>query len=338
MLQSDHTLVRAEHGLALFYYDRAATVVFAADPPGAVVWLEDSDGSWAPGPQIALDSRAVHASAVCSAAHCELAWVDERARLLARSLGPAGLDPTRVLASGVDRRFAPALAEFANGIHYAYTASVEDAMHTLWVTRVGDKVSVPRDLTPPGHGAAASTFVLGATVPTLVFIDAHAGISPLLELRFDPAGRPGEVVVRTPVSQPFAPPLLSAVQWSDGRAEVVFSAVGRMAMTAIARVSLRTAIDPVALQPSTGYGALSFSAARAAHRALFALEVPSASAPDAPRSLALKLLDGVRTDDGPRLELGAHRPSLASGPHAGDYLLSYVRDEMVHVLHVACAD
>ncbi len=68
--------------------------------------------------------------------------------------------------------------------------------------------------------------------------------------------QPGEVVVRTPVSQPYAPPLLSAVQWSDGTAEVVFSAVGRMAMTAIARVSLRTAMDPVALLPSTGYGAL----------------------------------------------------------------------------------
>lgn len=338
LVQSDQPLHTGERGLALLLGDVDAVAVFEASPVALSLWLAQPDGTFASGPRLALETKVAHAAAACAQGSCELAWTDERARLLTLALSAGRISPPRELATGVDRRFAPAVARAGDRLHFAYTKTVDEAMHTWWISRQGSQLTSARDLTPKGHGAAAATFVLGAAQPTLVFIDAHAGISPLLELGFDARGQPGEVVVRTPVSQPYAPPLLSAVRWQDGQVEVMFSLVGRMAMTAVARVPLHKAADPTALSPSRGYGELAFAAARSRRRALFALEVPTASKPDAPRILALKLLDGIRTDEGPSFPADARRPSVASSGRAGAYTLSYVHDGLVHGVQVTCDD
>jgi hypothetical protein len=337
-VQADQSLGGGEFGIALDLAGQAAVLLASASPPALTLWLGRADGTFAPGPSRPLEAKLGHAAAACDATHCELSLVDARARLLAATADHQGLSAPRELAQGIDRRFAPAIALDQARVHYAYTRSVDEAMHTLWVTRSGERDSAPRDLTPDGHGAAAATFMLGTERPTLVFIDAHAGISPLLELTFNRSGQPSESVVRTPVSQPYEPPLLSAVQWPTGQAEVVFSAVGRLAMTAIARVPLRKAAEPTALSPSRGYGALAFAAALSSHRALFALEVPAASTPNAPRTLVLKLLDGTRTDDVLSLPADTRRPSVATAGARGQYLLSYAREQVVHAVLLACDD
>lgn len=285
-----------------------------------------------------LESKAQRASVVCTGARCELAVVDERARLLAVQLTSKGFSSPRVLASGLDRRFAPALADTGSRVLYAYTANVDNAMHTFWLESRDGKASTPSDLTPRAHGAAAPSFVLGSKLPTLVVVDPWAGLSPLLELNFGLQGPPSAAVVRTPVSQPYEPPLLAAVEWSSGDVEVAYTAVGRLAMTAIGRVPLRKASEPAALSPSKGYGELSFAAARSRTRALFAIEVAVGTKPDAPREIALRLLDGVSTGQGPTFAADARHPSVSSLRDPGEYLVAYARAGTIQAALVGCQD
>ncbi|HEY6878916.1 MAG TPA: hypothetical protein VI299_12890, partial [Polyangiales bacterium] len=193
-----------------------------------------------------------------------------------------------------------------------------------------------QDITPPGTGAAAATFLLGASTPTLIAIDAHAGISPLLEFPLDATGKPREALVRTPVSQPYEPPQLAAVQWENGEAEAFFTVVGKLAMTAIGRVPLRRTAPIAALSPSRGYGELSFAVARGKRRALFAFEVPTASTPQAERRLELALSDGKHTEAGPSFEAPATAPSLMRTQ--GGYVLAFTRAGAVHAALLGCSD
>lgn len=173
----------------------------------------------------------------------------------------------------------------------------------------------------------------------LVFLDARAGVSPLLELPFGADGEPGAAVVRTPVSQPYAPPELLPIAWATGEVEVVYSAIGRAAMTAIGRIPLRRTAEPVALSLSRGYGPLSFAAALNGASALFALEVPSAAPPTSPRTLALERVTELRVDDVATLDdpAGVHHPSVASAPEPGVFLLAYTRGTTLHAVTVVCA-
>ncbi len=338
-IAEEQELGASERGLALYLGGLPAVLAVATDGRALALWTPSPAGRFAAGPRVSLDA-AWSRGAVACAASCELAWVDARGQLLALSFERAGFTSPRTFASHADRRFAPAVSQLGDKVLYAYTATVDEAMHTFLVERRGGQVSPPRDLAPPGQGAAAPVFVLGTPRPILVALDAHAGVSPLLEWTFDAAGNPSEALVRTPVSQPYTPPLLAAVQMPDAEIEVAYTAIGRVAMTAIGRVPLRRAVEPTALLPSRGYGELSFSAARGHRVALFALEVPSSPAADAPRGLALKLLSGGETYDGPNIESGAgvRRPSLASGPAPGAFLLAYTRGGALFAAQLACDD
>lgn len=326
--------------------ERALAANFAGAP--IVIALEGKGSTlalWSSGAQgftrtlsAPLESKAQRASVVCTGARCELAVVDERARLLGVQLTSKGFSSPRVLASGLDRRFAPALADTGSRVLYAYTANVDKAMHTFWLESKDGKVSAPSDLTPRAHGAAAPSFVLGSKLPTLVAVDPWAGLSPLLELDFGVQGPPSAAVVRTPVSQPYEPPLLAAVEWSSGDVEVAYTAVGRLAMTAIGSVPLRKASEPAALSPSKGYGELSFAAARSRTRALFAMEVAVDTKPDAPREIVLKLLDGVSTGQGPTFAADARHPSVSSLRDPGEYLVTYARANTIQAALVGCQD
>ncbi|MET0340778.1 MAG: hypothetical protein ABW252_07235 [Polyangiales bacterium] len=327
--QASHLLtIAARDGLA-GHLEGPIALAFERDAMSVALWtLDDPPVRRWERPLPAAIARAV---LLCTS-RCTLGLVDTRAVLSVIGFDRARADAPRVLARGVDRRFAPALAPLGRDVLVAYTATRDETMHS-WLTRASGAGS-PRDLTPPAHGAASPTFVLGAPTPTLVMIDARAGMSPLLEVALDARGTPGEVSVRTPVSQPTAPPVVLATTLRGGEVEVFFTLIGRIAMTAVGRVSLRRAEAARPLLASTGYGALRMAAATSGLRTLVALEVPTAPAPDAPRQLLLKLLDGLRTDD--VLVLQGERPSLAASAPDGSYVLTWSGADGLQADLLAC--
>jgi hypothetical protein len=170
-------------------------------------------------------------------------------------------------------------------------------------------------------------------------LDAHAGVSPLLEVSFDAQGEAEPAVVRTPVSQPYAPPALAAVALSPEHVEVAFTAIGRVAATAIGRVPLRRAEAPVALVPSKGYGELHFSAAPGPSFAIFALESCKHASNDPARELAIKLVD--ERGEGGTLELRSDteslaRPALSQGAAEGEYWLAFMRGARIQLARMVC--
>jgi hypothetical protein len=320
----EQRLAPGTRGIAL-----GTEAVLVATDDALTLWqLSDS---WREGPRVKLDTPVAKASAACRGDRCEVAFIDQKMRLFHLD----GSLQSKELARGVDRRFAPAVAVQGERVLIAYTATVDDIMHTKLLGVRKGEVELTQDITPEGHGAAAPAFVLGAS-PTLIAIDAHAGISPLLEFPLDAAGRPRESLVRTPVSQPFEPPQLAAVKWANEQAEAFFTVIGKLAMTAVGRVPLRRTESITALSPSRGYGELSFAVARGPKRALFACEVPIASTPKAERRLELTLSDGSRNEAGPTFEAPARAPSLAATRDG--YLLSFTRADAVHAALLRCAD
>lgn len=264
-----------------------------------------------------------------------LAWIDDQGGVWSLRYAARNFGQPKQLGTGADRRFAPALYEEGGVSLLAYVASVNDTMHTF-VVRSHDATGV--DITPPGHGAAAPSFVLGAEQPVLVVVDARAGVSPLLELSFDAQGTPRPALVRTPISQPYSPPLLRAVAVPEGEIEVAFSAIGKLAATAIGRVPLRRALAPVALLPSRGYGELSFDVTRVGRAVVYALESPLSEEPHAPRGLELKWLD--RAGEGQTLKLDgtspALWPSIAATALMGEVVVGYVVGTEARVVRLRC--
>jgi hypothetical protein len=311
----------------------ATESVLVASDDALTLWqLGDS---FREGPRSKLDAPIARASAACGKDACELALIDQKARLLYTRLDDA-IHPLKELARGVDRRFAPAVAQQGERALIAYVATVDEVMHTMLLGVRAGIVEPTTDVTPASHGATAPTFLLGASTPTLIAIDAHAGISPLLELPLDGTGKPKQTWVRTPVSQPFEPPQLAAVQWPGGEAEVMFTVIGKLAMSAIGRIPLRRAASIEALSPSRGYGMIEFALAPSSRRALFACEVPVSAAPKSERKLELTLSDGKRNDPGPVIDAPATAPSLVRTRDG--YLLAYSRGADVHAALLRCSD
>ena len=255
----------------------------------------------------------------------DVALVNTHAELSVVRIENGKVSAPRTLATGIDMRFAPALARQSSGLLVAYTQTVEGAMHTF-VAHVTDSKIAVKDVTPISHGAGAASFVLGADAATLVMLDARAGVSPLLEVGFENNGTPKLALVRTPVSQPYAPPLLVAVHVPNNEVQVAYTAIGRAAATAVGILPLRRAEAPRALLPSLGYGALSFSGALGKRAAVFALESPVSATKDAERALVVKVLDD--RGEGPALTLKAthgtlSKPSIVAASDRAFFLLYF---------------
>jgi hypothetical protein len=273
-----------------------------------------------------------------------VAWVDERAHLMLSELDASGFGAPRSLAEGLDRRFAPAVAHTGHALLVAFTRTVGEAMHVFVARRDGERATL-EDLTPQGHGAAAPTFILGRSPPALVMVDAHAGMSPLLEVTFDDAGKASPAIVRTPVSQPYAPPALQAVKLSDERTIVAYSAVGRAAATAVGLSPLTSAEAPTPLVPSKGYGELEFSAAQQAGLSVFASEASKTTGNEPERALEVRVVDAAGAGDALVLGQGvagdaaasASAPSLVSGERPGEFWLGYVTPEGARLAQLFCA-
>lgn len=330
---------RAVGTRALLAGDGVSLALLAWDTPSKLaLYTGTRSETLALAGELSLKAALSRATLVVSGQRVVLAYVDERGVLLLSELRAGALTPPQQLAEGVNRRFAPALTLLGERALVAFTRTVDDAMHTFVAQVRGSHVQL-NDVTPQGHGAAAATFVLGHSLPSLVMIDARAGVSPLLEVPFDAAGSPQPAVVRTPVSQPFAPPLLAAVQLAAGHVEVAYTATGSAAATAIGRVPLRTLAQPVPLEPSKGYGELSFSAVLGRRRAVFALEVPKHASADPARELWLHVV-GVGSQ-GPALVVPqapetASFPSLAPGPTAGSFVLVYTSRGALYLSDLLC--
>jgi hypothetical protein len=241
-----------------------------------------------------------------------------------------------VIARGVDRRFAPALHALGATTLIAHTLAAGEGMH-VQVTRVHGGEATSHDVTPQGHGASAPAFVLGEEPPTLVMIDARAGVSPLLEVPFDAEGHPKPAIVRTPVSQPYAPSEVWAVHIPALDVEVAYTAIGRAAATAVGRVPLREAKAPLPLLPSRGYGQLHLSAARGERAAVFALESPQQPVAQAELKLEVVLIDAQ--GEGARLTLDDETlgaPSIVALSTKGRFALMHRDGSGFRVLWLSC--
>lgn len=307
-------------------------------------WSGKIGGAPAAGASRKLSTRVAKLSLLRKASEVyALGVVDEQGTVWSLGYAAGQWSEPKLIAKGADRRFAPALYEDGAISLLAYTATVSDVMHTF-VVRSAAPPGV--DATPQGHGAAAPTFVQGVKEPRLVFLDARAGVSPLLEVGFDAALAPLAAEVRTPVSQPYAPPLLRAFAVPEGEAEVAFSAVGKLAATAIGRVPLRRALPAVALHPSRGYGEVGFDVALSGRAAVFALEVPQNEQPSAAHVIEVHWLD--KAGDGNTLLLtppaagasanaaSALRPSIAATPLPGELLVGYVQGTQAQLVRLRC--
>lgn len=335
----DSALPGSAHQLLLPAQDSGFHALVLHEDRQTLAWWSGALGaSVAPAATRKLATRVAKLSLLRKAADLyTVAWVDEQGSVWTLSHAAGAFSEPKLIAKGADRRFAPALYEDGAISLLAYTATVDGAMHT-WVAR--SQNGPGNDITPQGHGAAAPSFVLGAKQPELVFVDAHEGVSPLLEVGFDAELAPQPATVRTPISQPYTPPLLRAFLVPDGEAEVAFTAVGKLAATAVGRVPLRRALSAVALHPSRGYGELMFDVTVSGRAAIFALEVPLDEKPNAARGIEIKWLD--KSGEGVALMLtkapspSALRPSVARTPLAGEVLVGYVVGTVAHVARLRC--
>ncbi len=287
---------------------------------------------------LALESPAKQAAFAYAGERAFAAWIDERARVMLVPIEGGKFGRPRSLAEGVDRRMPPALAHLNSELLLAFTRSVGESMH-VHVARVENERSTVEDLTPQGHGAGAPTFIAGAYPPVLVAVDARAGVSPLLEIAFNDQGRAQPAVVRTPVSQPYAPPALAAAQLAPSQVVVAYTAIGRAAATAIGLVPLRTSEAATALVPSNGYGELSLRTAQQAGLAVFAMEAFKESGKDSPRKVLVGLVEASGV--GELLELGAEAsqasaPSVYPGEGNGEFSVAYTAPDGVRVAELLC--
>jgi hypothetical protein len=262
------------------------------------------------------------------------AYTDARGSLAVLDLDVRGVKRAEPLAQSVDTRFQPALSGDAPAA-VAYTQSVGEAMHTFVRTRRGATFGSAVDVTPLGHGAAAPTFAAGVKPRALFVIDARAGLSPLLEIPL-PEAVPSPAIVRTPVSQPAAPPRLRAARWEEGEVHVLYTATGKLAATAIGHVVATRTDPPVAVVPSIGYGELRMDLLARPGGMLVAVEVPDDLPVTATRHVEILRLDAQ--GEAPRFKLptaNVSRPTLAAGTDNSVWL-GYRAPDGVHVAELRC--
>jgi hypothetical protein len=206
-----------------------------------------------------------------------VAIVDGAGKLVVRRfrLGRAGHGAAVELATGVDARFAPAIAQFQNRTWVAWTAGTTP-MHTQLAMLSSDDAVISRhDLTPPSMGSAAPTFVSGASPPVLIAVDPRNGVSSLLRVDFGSDGAPQPAKVAVPISMVSTPTQLAAASTSIGT-YVAYAGLGSAATSAVGIVP----IAPIAgsaspLVKGTAYGQLYLSAAAAPRALLFAADAPT---------------------------------------------------------------
>jgi hypothetical protein len=270
-----------------------------------------------------------------------LATIDGAGKLSARSLrmGPGGGGAKLELASGVDTRFSPAVTHSETRSLIAYTTASTPMRAKLVVLSHSGGVVATHDVTPESMGAAAATFVKGASPPTLIAVDAREGLSPLLRIDLGSDGTPKPAQVVVPMSTVSIPPRLSASSASIG-AHVLYTGMGSAATSAVGHVSIEPIVGrPVAFVPGTGYGALHVSTAAAPAAVVLAAEAPTAPTKDAPRVIHVALV--TRKGQSKTLVLpapgGAAHTSVARDAH-GTVAVAWSAPTGVYLARLRCDD
>jgi hypothetical protein len=290
-------------------------------------------------------------------------WVDGRHAWLARVDGAGALGLARfahgqagaplrfeVVAEGVDPRFAPALAPAGDGVVVAWVDGRGTPMRVR-VARVDlrGEVRATHDVTLEAMGGTAPAFVVGASPPVLAFVDARAGMSPLVRVPFDGDGTPGSGRVALTVGQVPEPPALAAARAPHGEV-VAYTAIGTGATTAVGMVRLDAPAEgprsaPIPLVKGTGYGTLGVAAAALPTSVLFASEAPRASTSEGkkadppPRHLQLHLADGQGATPAMVLHTpgaSTKHPALALGHDRRTVALAHTTDAAVKVAFLRC--
>lgn len=207
-----------------------------------------------------------------------IAATDAHGAVRAVALGvssPTMRPELRALGSGADLRFAPAVASLRGGAAaIAYTDGSATPMRVrLIVVRPDLSTAATHDVTPPSLGASAPVFDRYADSPTLVFLDAHGGLSPVVRLGLAEDGTPGAAQIDRPLSTVSEPARLAAAHLGPRRF-VAYTAIGRAATSAIGLVELGGTLPVVPLVPGEGYGVLQVSGVSAPAAAIFVMTRP----------------------------------------------------------------
>jgi hypothetical protein len=259
------------------------------------------------------------------------------------ALGVAKLSPDRPgaplhfvsVAGRADHRFSPSLARAGDALLLAWVDGSGKPMRVR-VARLDlrGRVLSTHDVTLAGMGGTAPIFVAGATPPVLVFVDARAGISPLVRVSFAADGTPGESKVVRSVGQVPEPPAVAAAQGPAGPM-VSYTAIGTAATTAVGLMHLDTPERaPVALVPGEAYGTLGVAAAALPQAAVFVSETATPS-----RGLRVHRVDGEGLGEPlllePTGEMNEH-PAAAAG-RGGTVAITLSTGAAVEVIFLRCS-
>lgn len=222
------------------------------------------------------------------------------------------------LGEGADTRFIPAVWASSRLLAVAWTEGGATPMRTRLVT-LGPDLSVAsrRDVTPTSMGASAPVFARGPGEPTLFFVDARAGVSPILRVVLRGDGSPGTATVARPVGTVTSPPRI-AVANANGVTHVAYTAVGNLATTAVGLVRLDGEAPPTAIVPGTGYGPLHVDAAAGPAAVIFAADAPKEEPPGSPRQVHLRVSDAAGLGPALVFEGPDGRASLVAVARAAD--------------------
>jgi ATP-dependent DNA helicase DinG len=271
-----------------------------------------------------------------------VAYVTSAGRVWWRRLrmGRAGHGAAVELASGADPRFSPALTHSGGRTLVAWTQGSTPMRTRLAVLSNDDAVLARYDLTPSSMGAAAATFVAGASPPVLIAVDARDGLSPLLRIELALDGTPKPARVAVPVSMVTSPPRLSAATSRVGT-YVAYAGLGPAATSAVGLVSLTSdgGSSPVAMVKGTSYGPLQLAAAASQGSLFFAVDAPVAGGKDQRREVHVHVVTarglGAATVLGPT---GNAAHAAIAHASAGQVAVAFSGDSGVFVARLHCDD
>jgi hypothetical protein len=270
-----------------------------------------------------------------------VAFTDGRGKLLVQRLraGAQGAAATHELTSGVDTRFAPAVAYAKRGALIAYTLGTTPMRSLLMRLDPKGDVIGTHDITPAAMGAAAPAFVAGASPPVLVTADARSGLSPIARVALDAEGKPGAPEVAVPVGMMSQPPELAAAQSGAGT-YIGYAGIGSAATSALGVVKVAPKVGaPEALVKGTAYGALHLDAAASKQAVYFAMDAPLTAGKAPQHEIRVVRLDAQGT--GPVLRIAAAsgdatHAAIARGSDQSVGVVFSAKDG-VYFVRLACA-
>lgn len=251
--------------------------------------------------------------------HVSVAVTDGKGRLLLADVqvarGSAG--GLREIATGVDTRFAPAVAHVDKGTLVAWTVGSTPMGTHFALVPADAKPPQIADITPPRQGAAAATFVDGASPPVLLAIDARNGMSPLIRIAFDNDGIPSAPTPQGPVGMVSSAPQLAAARTSLGT-RALYTGLGSASTSAVGMLAIgEEGASAEALVKGTAYGRLHVAAAAAGPYLLLAADAPLSPGKEPAHEIQISRLSAD----------GSRETSRLRGPGKDSSQVSIARNE-----------